>query len=126
MQLERHVGVVGSRKFNNYHQLAEVLNTEIKEGDILVSGGAVGTDSMAQRWAKENGHAIMIYYPNYKRYTSGAPFVRNKQIAEDSDFIFAFYARGSMSQGGTRNTIEWAIKLGKPFIEIEEKLGSTD
>lgn len=120
MQLGRHIGVIGSRKFTDYALLNQKLLEHAKEGDILVSGGAVGADSMAQRWAKEHGYSIVIHYPDYKRYGSGAPFARNRTIAEDSDFILAFYSKGRLSQGGTRNTIEWAIKMGKDFIEYEE------
>lgn len=122
MKVARYIGVVGSRVFDDYTLLDQTLRETCKEGDILVSGGARGADSMAQRWAKENGYSILIHYPNYSRFDKGAAFVRNKAIAEDSDMILAFYAKGRFSQGGTKNTIIWAEKLNKPYIEYESTI----
>lgn len=123
MKLTRYVGVVGSREFDDYALLDRTLQQHCREGDILVSGGAKGADSMAQRWAKENGFSILIHYPDYQRFGKGATFARNKTIAEDSDIIFAFYSRGRFKLGGTRNTIEWAQKLNKGYQEYESTIG---
>ena len=122
MELGNRIAVVGSRQFKNYSQLCDYLDSIIKWGDSLVSGGAIGVDSMAQRYAKERGLTIRIIYPDYTHYGRGGAFVRNKEIVEQSDRIVAFYASGSFQQGGTANTVEWARKLGKPVEEYEELL----
>ena len=120
MELGNRIAVVGSRDFRNYKQVCEALDSILYRGDSLVSGGAVGVDSMAQRYAKERGFSILIFYPDYAHYGRGATFVRNKEIVENSDRILAFYARGRFQQGGTANTAEWARKLGKDLTEFEE------
>ena len=120
MHLGNRFGVVGSRTFRNYKQLCDYLDSVVRRGDSIVSGGAVGVDGMAQRYAKEHGLRILIIYPDYAHYGRGATFVRNKEIVEESDEIIAFYARGRFQEGGTKNTAEWASKLGKPLVEIEE------
>ena len=121
----RYIGVVGSRKFRNYLQLKRELEAVVGPEDIIVSGGAEGTDSMAQRWAKENGRAILIYYPLWRIngiYDAGAGFKRNKKIAEISDIILAFYQNGRFQQGGTANTAVWARKFDKDLREFEEEI----
>lgn len=120
MWLGRRVAVVGSREFSDYNLLDRELQLNLQEGDYIISGGARGADSMAQRWAKENGFPIIIYYPDYNRFGRGAAFARNKRIVEESDIVIAFYQHGRFQEGGTANTIDWARKLGKPFVEIEE------
>jgi predicted Rossmann fold nucleotide-binding protein DprA/Smf involved in DNA uptake len=120
MDVGRKIGVVGSRVFGNYEQLCDTLDKIIKRGDTIVSGGAIGVDSMAQRYAKDHGFTIIIFYPDYNHYGKGATFARNKVIAEQSDRVLAFYAKGRFQQGGTANTIEWARKLGIPYDEYEE------
>ena len=115
----RRIGVVGSRIFKNYAQLSRVLMGYVNPEDEIVSGGAEGADSMAQRYAKEHGHAIYIIYPHWEHGIS-AGFARNKKIVEVSDLIIAFYAKGKFQKGGTSNTIMWAQKLEKPYLEIEE------
>jgi predicted Rossmann fold nucleotide-binding protein DprA/Smf involved in DNA uptake len=119
MNLGRRIGVVGSREFSNYPQLFKLLDTVCERGDTLVSGGASGADSFAQRYAKERGLRILVIYPDFIHEGRGATFARNRYIVENSDRIFAFYAKGRFQMGGTRNTIEWAEKLGIPYTEIE-------
>lgn len=118
----RKIAVVGSREFKNYAQLERVLKGYIiSDDDVIVSGGAVGADSMAQRFAKENGYDMEIKYPKYRVYGKPATFVRNERIVAASDIVLAFYAKGRFQQGGTANSAEWARKLGKPLYECEEE-----
>jgi len=120
MEVGSKIAVVGSRQFKNYRQLSDYLDTVLKWGDSIISGGAVGVDSMAQRYCRERGLRITIIYPDFGHYGRGATFIRNKEIVEESDRVIAFYAKGSFQQGGTANSISWARKLGVPFEEIEE------
>lgn len=120
MNLGRRIAVVGSREFHNYKLLESTLDKVCERGDTIVSGGAVGADSFAQRYAKERGLRILIIYPDYMHDGRGATFIRNKYIVESSDRVYAFYARGRFQQGGTRNTVEWAEKAGLPVIELED------
>jgi hypothetical protein len=120
----RKIAVVGSREFRNWEQLKKTLDEFLQEEDRLVSGGATGADSFAQRYAKETGRTITIHYPKWRTergYDAGAGFARNRKIVEDSDTVIAFYQKGRFQQGGTRNSIEWSIKLGKDFREFEEE-----
>lgn len=122
MQLTKRWAVVGSREFENWDQLKRVLEkTILSPEDEIVSGGAIGADSMAQRYAKEKGHNIHIYYPKYGVYGKPATFVRNKVIVKNADAVIAFYAKGFFQQGGTANTAKWARELGVPLFEYEEE-----
>lgn len=120
MLTERTVGIVGSRVFEDYEFFDSIVRTKVQPDDLIVSGGARGVDSFAQRWAKEHGHSILIHYPDYSRKGSGATFARNRRIVEDSDLILAFYAKGRFQQGGTANTAKWARELNVPLEEYEE------
>ena len=120
MNTSRHVAVVGSRDFRNYKFFSTMLDSMLKRDDIIVSGGAQGVDSLAQRYAKEHGMTILIIYPDYARFSNGATFRRNEEIVLHSDIVLAFYARGRLQQGGTANTASWARRLEKPLHEYEE------
>jgi predicted Rossmann fold nucleotide-binding protein DprA/Smf involved in DNA uptake len=119
MIVGKRVAVVGSREFKNYAQLSLVLDQYLKYEDEIVSGGALGADSFAQRYAKEKGYVIHIYYPRWEHGKS-AGFERNKRIVENSDIVIAFYAKKRFQQGGTANTAMWARKMEKPLYEYEE------
>lgn len=120
MYLGRRLAVIGNRDYTNYRQLRDYLDRICERGDTLVSGGAIGADSLAQRYARERGLSILIIYPDYAHEGRGAAFARNKRIVENADRVLAFYSAGRYREGGTRNTVEWAIKLEKPYEEIED------
>ncbi len=118
------VAVVGSRKFRNYLQLKNIVDSFVGPEDWIVSGGAEGADSFAQRWAKETAHTIIIHYPMWRVngvYDAGAGYKRNKKIVESADLVLAFYEKGRFQQGGTANTALWARRLEVPLNEYEEE-----
>jgi len=121
MKLHKNIGVVGSREFTQWPMLRERIDHYIEEDDEIVSGGARGADSMAQRYCKEFGHDMQIKYPKYARNGPGATFIRNKVIVENSDLVLAFYSRGSFQKGGTANSAKWARELGVELLEFEEE-----
>jgi predicted Rossmann fold nucleotide-binding protein DprA/Smf involved in DNA uptake len=78
--------------------------------DCIVSGGAKGVDSLAEKWAKERGIKTLIFLPDYAGFGKGAPLRRNHAIVENADMILAFWDGKSK---GTRYTIDLARKMGK-------------
>lgn len=120
----KRIAVVGSREFKNYEQLEREVNAFVEDGDWIISGGALGADSMAQRFAKESGGTILIIYPKWRDergYHPGAGFDRNKRIVQNADVVLAFYQKGRYQQGGTANTAKWARELGVELYEFEEE-----
>jgi hypothetical protein len=87
------IAVVGSKKFNDYEKFKEIMDEFLKDfKDVeFVSGGADGADSLAQRYARDNGIPIKIYYSNWRRFKKAAGPIRNKQIWEDADIGIAFW-----------------------------------
>lgn len=80
--------------------------------DTIVSGGAMGADSHARRYAVSNGIPIVEYLPDYRRFGRQAPILRNIQIVENSDFILAFWDGASK---GTAFTLNYAKKHRVPY-----------
>lgn len=118
----KKIAVVGSREFKNWEQLEYHVTGFIdSDDDELVSGGALGADSMAQRFCKEHGFDLAIKYPKYRLHGKPATFIRNERIVQASDLVVAFYKKDRFQIGGTANTAEWARKLGKPLYEFEEE-----
>ena|SRR5260221_14461657 len=120
----KRVAVVGSREFKNYNQLDEIVKQYVSPEDWIISGGAIGADSMAQRWRKENGGAILIHYPIWRvdgYFDKGAGYDRNEKIVENSDIVLAFYRKDHFQEGGTSNTASWAKKLNVELKEFEEE-----
>ncbi len=129
MLTRTNIAIVGSREFKNWEQLKYEAEKRIADEDWIVSGGALGADSMAQRLAKETGGTILIHYPKWHVkgpngqdiYIRSAGFDRNRKIVESSDLVLAFYQKGRFREGGTLNTATWAEKLGVELVEFEEE-----
>lgn len=122
------LAIVGSRGFSDYPLLCQTMfdhfydHDHSEEGsewriDEVISGGAVGADSLGARWADEYGipkHIIRPDYVNHDRYE--APLIRNGLIAERCTMMLAFWT-GEM-KSGTRNAIGHATRLRKPTLII--------
>lgn len=89
----KRIGIIGTRK-RDTSSVQRLIEHELwkiyEEGDILVSGGCKqGGDRFAEAIARANGIPILTIYPNYKKYGSNAPKVRNGPVAQASDIIIA-------------------------------------
>src|SRR5690242_4999307 len=85
------IGVVGSRSFNDYELLKRMLDAYKGMVSLIVSGGAAGADSMAEKWALENNVKTCIFKPDWEKHGKSAGFIRNKDIVDNSDLILAFW-----------------------------------
>ncbi|MFA6198798.1 MAG: DUF2493 domain-containing protein [Bacteroidales bacterium] len=105
------VAVVGSRNITNeqliFNCLARYYIT------CIVSGGAIGVDSIAEKYAILNNIDTEIYLPDWKKYGKKAGFVRNKDIIKNSQMTVAFWDGSSK---GTLDSINYSKKLKHPTI----------
>lgn len=80
----------------------------------IVTGGAAGIDTIAEKWAKKHGIEWVCYLPQYEIYGGKyAPLVRNKQMIEYADECVAFWDGKSK---GTLMTIEYALSLERKVV----------
>ncbi len=116
-----NIAIVGGRDFNDYTLLKESILTYIdthEKPENIVSGGAKGADTLAAQFATEMGIPLLIFKPDYQRYGRGATLVRNTQIIENAEVVFAFWNGQSK---GTKDSIKKAEKLEKELYVIKYK-----
>lgn len=114
------VAIVGSREYTNYQTfkiIIDVLRKSIQM-DMIISGGALGVDSMAYRYAVENGITFVCHPPKPEDGYPAKFFRRNLRIVEQAEFVIAF-PMGKSS--GTRHSISLAERLHKELKVIELK-----
>ena len=100
------IAVIGSRGLS-----VDISAYIPKETTMIVSGGAVGIDTLAERYALSAGIPFQKFLPDYKLHGRRAPLVRNTQIVDAADLIVAVWDGCSR---GTAFTIRYARRQGKP------------
>ena len=114
------VGIVGSRSITNKEYVFSVLNfylarlLEEKEV-VVVSGGAVGIDSLGAQWAELRKLKTEIYLPDWQTHGKKAGFLRNQTIVDNSDYLIAI----TTGSNGTADSIKRAQKKGIPIKIIK-------
>lgn len=81
------LGIIGSRTLT-----VENLEDYIPEGVTeIISGGAKGIDTCAQKYADEHGLKMTVFLPKYEKFGRAAPVYRNADIVAHSDKVIAFW-----------------------------------
>lgn len=74
--------------------------------DEIVSGGATGVDSLAEKYAAVYQIPLKVFPADWKQYGKAAGPIRNRQMAEYANALLAF----DKGTRGTRNMIQTARK----------------
>ena len=114
------VGIVGSRSITSSEYVFSVLDFYLarllKENEVvIVSGSAIGIDSLGAQWAELRKLKTEIYLPDYKQYGKSATFLRNQQIIDNSDYLIAI----TTGSNGTADSIKRAVKKNIPIKIIK-------
>lgn len=115
MTTKKRFAVVGSRSFcdkDTFNRVMDDIIAKERVPETIVSGGAVGADTMAYEWAQERNIQTLIFKPRYKDYPRNVRHWmpakdRNTSIVENSDLVIAFW---DMVSNGTKDTIEKSVE----------------
>lgn len=102
-----------SRQFNDYSLFLDKLNEFIiKYGkpNKIVSGGAIGADTLSEKYANDNNISTEIFLPDWKKYGKKAGILRNTDIINAATHVIAF---PSHKGSGTQDSINKAQKENK-------------
>lgn len=110
------LAIVGSRDYNDYNQFKSNVDKSCKEWNIrpssIISGGAKGADSLAERYAKEKGIKMTVYKAEWDMFGNAAGILRNIEIITAATHVIAFPSRKGK---GTQNSIKLAKKRELPL-----------
>ena len=112
-----NVVVAGGREYENYPELSQKLDQTISQLNIpermsvnIVSGGARGADTLAEKYAQERGLGFQVFPANWNEKGLSAGTLRNTQMAKEGDVLVAF-----PGGTGTENMIQQMTQdFGKP------------
>lgn len=104
------LAIVGCRYYKDYEQFAAHDEKVARDDTVteIVSGGASGADTLAERYAKENNIPLTVFPADWKTHGREAGPMRNRQIVQHADRVLAFWDGVS---AGTRSTIGIAKEM---------------
>lgn len=112
------LAIVGGRDYHDYALLANTIFSSLCPLDFIteiISGGAKGTDHLAEDFAENNDIPLTVFPAEWNKYGKSAGFIRNQTIVNNCDMVLAFWDGQSR---GTADTIEKAKKAKKPTLII--------
>ena len=92
----------------------ENLSEDFKISEI-VSGGAVGVDTIAENWAKKNGIPFKMFPADWDKLGKSAGHIRNNEMAKYGDMLLAIWDGKSK---GTTGMVNRMMKLEKPVCVL--------
>lgn len=108
------VAIVGSRGFTDYNLLCEVMPGLDVSVSQIISGGARGADSLAEKYATDNDIPVLVFPADWD-LGKNAGFVRNQLIVDACDVLVAFWDGKSK---GTLDSISKGRRKNKNVIVI--------
>lgn len=76
--------VVGSRDFSDYEFMKRKLDKVLarQTNVMIVSGGARGADSLAERYAREKNYPLRVFPARWDELGKSAGYIRNREMHE--------------------------------------------
>lgn len=111
--------VCGGRDYNDYGHLKRVMTNFVasrgidKEKLFIIHGGALGADSMAEFWAKENSVKTLVFRADWTQHGKAAGPIRNRQMVKVGPDIVIAFPGGP----GTADMIKVAKEAGIKVIQ---------
>lgn len=116
--MEYRIAIIGSRDFNHFDFLDKKVKELMPKEDyefIIVSGGARGTDTLAEQFAEKYNYKKEIWRAKWHTHGKCAGYLRNHDIVRNADMVIAFW--NGISKG-TRHTINIARNDSRRVVHI--------
>ena len=111
--MSKVIGIIGTRRRNTDDDMTKVFNVFIKvfeKGDTICSGLCPkGGDRFAVAFADLLKCETLWFPANWSEYGKAAGFIRNADIAKNSDILIACVSGDR--KGGTEDTIKKFVKI---------------
>lgn len=126
-----HILVAGSRSWTDYAEMVKTIDNIIEKEQlpfaddvVIVSGGAKGADSLAERYANEKGYELLVIRAEWDKYGKSAGYRRNEEmhkvVATDVNRYCVCFWDGQSK--GTAHNFELAKEYKTPLCVIKKEI----
>ena len=112
--------IAGSRGINHYATVCDAVQRSGFTISRIVSGMAAGVDTLANRYATQNGLPLDPFPAQWGKWGRSAGYKRNVQMAQNADALIAIWDGKSP---GTRHMIEAANAHGLRVFVVTAPTG---
>lgn len=98
--------IVGSRNIKSF----DISPYIPKDTGLIITGGAIGIDRLAEKYADDHKISKLILRPQYCLYKKAAPLKRNEKMVDIADKIIVIWDGKSK---GSKYTADYAQKTNK-------------
>jgi hypothetical protein len=119
--------IAGGREFNDYDLLVSKADALLSNYNnvVVVSGTAHGADELGERYARQRGYKIERHPANWDKLGKSAGYIRNKEMAECSDALIAFWdgeSKGTkiMIDLAKKNNLKVRVVMYKECVQKEQ------
>jgi hypothetical protein len=107
--------LAGGREFYDYDLFKYKVDFYLKNKTNIeiVSGGAMGADSLAEKYAKERGYKLTVFKADWSTNSKAAGHIRNSQMVAYSDAAIYFW------DGVSRGTLDCMKKAKNKGIPLK-------
>ena len=119
------LAIVGSVQLHEHPEAYQIVYQAFEryQPTVLISGGAIGIDTMAEKEAKRRDVALLIHRPKIKAWLRGSEdgfWGRNRRIAQDCDGLVRIACSWSSTYGSgwTRDQARLAGKWTKEHVVV--------
>jgi hypothetical protein len=110
--------IYGSRTWTDAAAICAYVDT-LPAGTVVIHGGAMGADSIADAAAKARGFEVEVYSANWWKYGKAAGPLRNQEMVDSKPTQARGYRRGFNSPG-TDDMTRRLVKAGIPHEVVME------
>ena len=104
--------IVSSRSITDF-DLSPYISAEV---DTVISGGAIGIDSLAERYADLHRLSKYILRPRYDLYGRAATLKRNEKMVDMADAVLVIW--DGLSKG-SQYIVKYTKKMNKPMTIVQ-------
>ena len=109
--------IAGSRSIGDYELVEQAVADSGFNITEVVSGKAIGVDTLGEIWANEHGVPIKPFPANWAKYgRRQAGKIRNQQMADYADALIAVIKNHS---SGSSDMLKRIQDANKPFYLVE-------
>jgi hypothetical protein len=110
--------IAGSRTIKDLDVVTKAVQQSGFSPTCIISGTASGVDKLGEEYAELHGLKLMLYPADWNRHGKAAGYIRNTQMAKESDAVICIWDGESK---GTMHMINICRKMQKPLLVVNLK-----